>query len=218
MSDLSLPILYSFRRCPYAMRARMALHYSNINCILREVDLKNKPSAMLEISPKGTVPVLQLPDGRLIEESLEIIYYSLDQNDPEGLNNLSSETTLKARHLIEKNDMEFVGILRKYKYFERYPENTQVSYRNQAEELFLIGYEQMLEGQDFLLGKKSVADIAILPFIRQFALADEEWFFNSKYKNLIKWLNAIIQSEAFEVKVMAKHQTWKEGDKAIYLL
>ena len=138
MSDLSLPILYSFRRCPYAMRARMALHYSNINCILREVDLKNKPSAMLEISPKGTVPVLQLPDGRLIEESLEIIYYSLDQNDPEGLNNLSSETTLKARHLIEKNDMEFVGILRKYKYFERYPENTQVSYRNQAEELFLI--------------------------------------------------------------------------------
>ena len=87
---------------------------------------KNKPSAMLEISPKGTVPVLQLPDGRLIEESLEIIYYSLDQNDPEGLNNLSSETTLKARHLIEKNDMEFVGILRKYKYFERYPENTQV--------------------------------------------------------------------------------------------
>lgn len=111
------------------------------------------------------MPVLQLPDGRLIEESLEIIYYSLDQNDPEGLNNLSSETALKARHLIEKNDMEFVGILRKYKYFERYPENTQVSYRNQTEELFLIGYEQMLEGQDFLLGKKSVADIAILPFI-----------------------------------------------------
>ncbi len=218
MPSLSLPILYSFRRCPYAMRARMALHYSNINCILREVDLKNKPSAMLEISPKGTVPVLQLPDGRLIEESLEIIYYSLDHSDPYGLANLTVETASKAGYLIEKNDVEFVGLLRKYKYSERYPEDTQVSYRNQVEELFLAQYDQMLEGQEFLLGKKSVADIAILPFIRQFALADEEWFFSSRYKNLIKWLNAVIQSEVFEAKIMAKNEPWKEGDKAIYLL
>ena len=92
----------------------------------------------------------------------------------------------KARHLIKKTIWSLPGILRKYKYFKHYPENTQVSYRNQIEELFLIGYEQMLEGKDFLLGKKSVADVAILPFIRQSALADEEWFFNSKYKNLIK--------------------------------
>lgn len=218
MPNLSLPILYSFRRCPYAMRARMALYYSSINCILREVDLKNKPSAMLEISPKGTVPVLQLPDGRLIEESLEIIYYSLDQSDPYGLANLTVKTASKAGYLIGKNDVEFVDLLRKYKYSERYPEDTQVSYRNQAEELFLAQYDQMLEGQEFLLGKKSVADIAILPFIRQFALADEEWFFSSKYKNLIKWLNAVIQSEVFEAKIMAKNEPWEEGDKAIYLL
>jgi len=136
-----LPILYSFVRCPYALRARVALAYSNIKCILREVDLKNKPLELLKVSPKGTVPVLQLPTGQIIEQSLEIIYYSLAQNDPLGISNISANDQTLADELIEKNDKIFVPLLNKYKYFDRYPEETQATYRKQIELQFL--------GQDY---------------------------------------------------------------------
>lgn len=210
-----LPILYSFRRCPYAMRARLALQYSKIKCILREISLKNKPASLLEISPKATVPVLQLPDGVVIEESLDIMHYALEQNDPEKL---SIKHHSLAEDLIFENDSGFVKLLHRYKYFEHYPEETQLAYRIQAEEKFLAKYEVMLKSNKFLLGEKSLADLAILPFIRQFALVDADWFFASKYTNLINWLNSCLQNKPFQDEIMAKHAPWQEGDDVIYFL
>ena len=213
-----LPILYSFRRCPYAMRARMALHYSEINCELREVSLKNKPDALINISPKATVPVMQFADATIIDESLDIIHYSVSQNDPEGIADVSDDLQEQIDELITINDSEFAPLLRKYKYFEKYPEESQESYRKQIEANFLAKYEKMLDGNKFLFGKKSIADIAILPFIRQFAFVDEEWFFNSPYKNLINWLNMAIESDVFENIILAKHNPWKEGDEPVYFI
>lgn len=213
-----LPILYSFRRCPYAMRARMALHYSEINCELREVSLKNKPDALINISPKATVPVMHLPDGTIIDESLDIIHYAISQNDPEGISNVSKNLQEQIDELIAINDLEFASLLRKYKYFEKHPEESQESYRKKIEANFLTKYEMMLDGNKFLFGKKSIADIAILPFIRQFAFVDEEWFFNSSYKNLINWLNMVLESDVFENIILAKHNPWKEGDEPVYFI
>lgn len=213
-----LPILYSFRRCPYAMRARMALYYSGINCQLREVSLKNKPSALIDISPKATVPVMQLPCRTIIDESLDIIRYAINQNDPEGIDNISANLRAQINELIANNDSLFASLLHKYKYFEKYPEDSQKAYRKQIEERFLEKYEQMLERNEYLFGQKSVADIAILPFIRQFAFVDKEWFFGGKYKNLISWLNKTIESEVFDNIILAKHDPWKKGDDIVYFI
>lgn len=200
------------------MRARMALYYSGINCQLREVSLKNKPPELIDISPKATVPVMQLPCGTIIDESLDIIHYAIKQNDPKGIGNVSAKLRAQINELIESNDSEFAPLLRKYKYFEKHPENSQAAYRKQIEEKFLEKYEQMLEGSEYFFGQNSIADIAILPFIRQFAFVDKEWFFSSKYKNLISWLNKIIENEVFENIILAKHEPWKRGDRAIYFI
>ena len=214
MSEIAT--LYSFRRFPYAMRARLALHYSKIQCNIREVDLKNKPASLIAISPKGTVPVLQLPNGRIIEESLDIMDYALEQHDPEQL---AINYHSSAKSIITRNDTEFVKLLHRYKYFDKYPEKTQLEYRAQAEELFfLMEYETILQGNQFLLGKKSLADLAIVPFIRQFALVDENWFSSSKYTNIIRWLDGFIKDNSFEAEIMAKYPTWQEGDDIICFL
>jgi len=213
-----LPILYSFRRCPYAMRARMALHYSGINCELREVALRDKPNALLAASPKGTVPVLVLPDGSVIDESMDVIHYAISKNDPENILDFSKKIKSEINVAILANDTEFALLLRKYKYFEKHPEETQESYRQKIESHFLEKYEKMLDGNQFLFGKKSIADFAILPFIRQFAFADKDWFFTSKYKNIITWLNNHIESDVFEDIILAKHTPWKEGDEPIYFI
>ncbi len=211
---MNYPILYSFRRCPYAMRARIALIYSGVKFSLREVDLKNKPKQLIEISPKGTVPVLQLSDSKILEESLDIIDYSLDKNDPNNLALLGQQDLLQeANRLIENNDIDFVRVLRKYKYFERHPEHSQEYYRKEAEEKYLKDYEARLTNGPFLLGKKSKADIAIFPFIRQFAFADKEWFFNSNYKKLINWISYWEESEDFNNLVMKKYKPWNEQFK-----
>lgn len=214
----SLPILYSFRRCPYAMRARIALHYSGVNCELREVSLRNKPDALLAESPKGTVPVLLLSDGSIIDESMDVIHYAVAENDPENISDVSAKVKLEIDNVILSNDKDFALLLRKYKYFEKYPEETQEEYRQQIESGFLAKYDQMLDGNKFLFGKKSIADFAILPFIRQFAFAEEDWFFTSKYKNIITWLNNYIESDVFEDIILAKHAPWKEGDQPIYFI
>jgi len=193
-----MPILYSFVRCPYAIRARMALHDAGIDYELREVDLKNKPAAMLKISPKATVPVLLLEDGGVIDESLDIIYYAL-----KGFND-------KGRDLIEANDREFVKLFRPYKYPDRHPEYSKEVCKQEIQDKFLDKYEIMLEGKAYLYGEKSIADIAILPFVRQFAIVDEEWFYNSKYKNIINWLKSFIDKPDFKNIIMAKHKIWVE--------
>ena len=214
----NLPILYSFVRCPYAMRARMALLEAGIDCVLREVDLKNKPASMLEISPKGTVPVLLLKTGEVIEESLDIINYALKQNELFHVQKYTKQKQEELKELIANNDNQFVKLLRPYKYPERYPEHSQEDCKKQIQVEFLDKYEKMLNGNQCLFGLKSIADIAILPFIRQFAIVDQEWFYNSNYKTIIAWLKLITDSPDFQDIIMAKHQPWKELNKPLYFL
>ena len=136
-----LPRLYSFRRCPYAMRARLALLFAELPVELREIVLKNKPSQMLAISPKGTVPVLQLPEGRVIEESREIMIWALEQNDKQGL--LDAKLIKQANDLLDNNDDEFKHWLNHYKYADRYPEMSQAEYQERGE-VFLQSLETLL--------------------------------------------------------------------------
>ena len=203
-----LPILYSFRRCPYAIRARMAIAYASITLEMREVALANKPAAMLAISPKGTVPVLQLSD-RVIDESVEVMRWALSQSDPE--NWLALDSQQEQSTLIEENDNEFKGWLDKYKYWDRYPEQSQQDYRMKAEN-FLSTLELRLQQNSYLLGDNiCMADIAIFPFIRQFAFVDKPWFDDADYPLVQRWLNQFLQSKLFE-QVMVKHALWQQPD------
>ncbi|MDE1912732.1 MAG: glutathione S-transferase [Pseudomonas sp.] len=196
MSDA---VLYSFRRCPYAMRARMALRYSGVAVQIIEVSLKAKPAEMLALSPKGTVPVLSV-DGRVIDESLAIMRWALAQNDPEGWL-LGDDRATQA--LIEENDQGFKHQLNRYKYAERYPEQPMEHYRAEGE-VFLMKLEGLLAEQEYLLaGHLSLADVALAPFVRQFAHVDREWFGQAPYPRLQGWLQRFLESPLFIV-VMAK--------------
>ena len=189
----NLPILYSFRRCPYAIRARMAVFSAGIAVEVREVDLKNKPAHLLAISPKGTVPVLQLINGDVLEESLVIMNWALAQADPEHWLNATDEV----ENLIKWNDVEFKYYLDRYKYADRYPEFTQVYYRDQAGE-FLLVLEERLTRNRYVCGQQtSIADVAIFPFIRQFASVDREWWQHSPFQAVNNWLKSFIESELF---------------------
>ncbi|MDD1007013.1 glutathione S-transferase [Pseudomonas sp. A1230] len=185
--------LYSFRRCPYAMRARMALRYCGVPVEIVEVSLKAKPAEMLAISPKGTVPVLDA-DGQVIDESLEIMRWALAQNDPQDWL-LSGDA--RVAELIEANDQVFKVHLNRYKYAERYPEQPMEVYRAEGE-MFLRRLEELLEGRDYLLtDHPSLADVALMPFVRQFAHVDREWFAQTPYVRLQAWLQRFLESELF---------------------
>lgn len=208
MKDIS-NILYSFRRCPYAIRARMALHYSGIEYQLREVDLKNKPKSLIEFSTKGTVPVLILDSGKIIDESFDIMKYALQKHDPENL--LAEDLTSKYYDLIKENDTHFVDLLKKYKYPDSFAGIKQSEIRASIEEKFLQRYEDMLVESGYLLGVKTIADYALIPFIRQFAYVDKEWFFESKYHNIINWLKSFIEDDlSFEQVIMRKSTPWQD--------
>jgi len=186
----------------------MALRYSDIRVELREVALGNKPAAMLQASPKGTVPVLVDTDGAVIDESLDIIYWSLKQNDPHHW--LQNPHQTKINTLIQQNDGQFKIDLDHYKYSDRFPENSQCFYRQQGER-FLIQLEQRLSHQSFLISNTvSLADVALLPFIRQFALVDIQWFESSPYPALRRWLTHWLESELF-LSVMLKQAFWPEN-------
>ena len=200
-----LPILYSFRRCPYAIRARMAIAYASINLEVREVSLANKPPEMTHISPKGTVPVLQL-DNRIVDESIEVMVWALEQSDPD--NWLALDLQPQQQTLIEENDNSFKAWLDKYKYWDRFPEQSQQAYRGQAEN-FISKLDKNLNEQRYLLGNKiCVADMAIFPFIRQFAFVDKDWFDQTNYLGLQRWLGEILDSPLF-TQVMKKHSVWQ---------
>ncbi|MEI7049271.1 Glutathione S-transferase [Pseudomonas sp. LAMO17WK12:I6] len=185
--------LYSFRRCPYAMRARMALRYSGVPVEIVEVSLKAKPAAMLAISPKGTVPVLDA-DGQVIDESLEIMRWALAQHDPDDWL-LGGDSRIAG--VIEANDQGFKVHLNRYKYAERYPEQPMEVYRAEGA-LFLQRLDGLLEGRDYLLSDHlSLADVALLPFVRQFAHVDREWFAQTPYVRLQAWLQGFLESELF---------------------
>lgn len=203
-----LPVLYSFRRCPYAIRARMAICYASITVELREVSLANKPQQMLALSAKGTVPVLQLP-SKVLDESLDIMHWALKQSDTNGW--LRQETVAQAEKLIKVNDGDFKNWLDRYKYWERFPEQTQSFYRGRAEE-FITVLEALLNKHRFLLGDDiCLADTAIFPFVRQFAFVDKDWFDAAPYPNLQKWLQGFLVCDLF-TQSMAKQPFWQQGD------
>ncbi len=217
------PILYSFRRCPYAIRARMALNYAGISYELREVSLKNKPREMLDISPKGTTPVIQIFDSGtverdfiVLEESLDIMNWAIQQNDPLNWEDLSDESVAIAKQLINTNDREFKQALDRYKYPNRFPEKPQEFYRQQAEE-FLQVLEVQLQSNNFLIcDRQTLADIAIFPFVRQLAYVNIDWFNSSPYLKLQQWLKWHETSAMFEF-AMQKFPVWIPEQEAIVI-
>lgn len=208
--------LYSFRRCPYAMRARLAIVLAELKVELREIVLKNKPAQMLAISPKGTVPVLELveTDGssrRVIEESRDILQWALEQHDPQAVLDVEPAS---AQALIEQNDNEFKHWLDRYKYSDRHPELSQIEYRERGE-VFLQVLENLLAKHKYLLADNiSSADIGIMPFVRQFAHVDQDVFYSLPYPHLQQWLRDWLQHPAFQ-QVMVKLPAWQEGDPLV---
>jgi len=211
----SIPILYSFRRCPYAMRARMALKYASISVYLREVELRNKPAALLQYSPKGTVPVVVFPDGSAIDESRDIMLWALSVNDPEQwLPKQHVDLCAQIKWLIDKNDFEFKANLDKYKYSDRFPEKTALEYRALGEQ-FLMLLEARLSQHWFLVSDTlSMADIGVFPFIRQFAQVDRVWFEQADYPYLQAWLDYFLRSDIF-TGIMKKYMPWAENAEPI---
>ena len=210
----NLPILYSFRRCPYAMRARMALYYAEIVVELREVDLKNKPSELLEVSPKGTVPVLVLPDGEVIEESLDIINWAIDQNDPKNWKDTPDDILDKYTH--EMTDV-FIPNLNAYKYPDRY-ENAKPDTSRQVCINYLEQMNATLVKKSGYLGghRMSKADVAVFPFIRQFRIVDEDDFDRLSLPALHRWFSEFWRSDIYN-GVMEKYDPWQTGDDIITL-
>lgn len=221
MNKSTLPVLYSFRRCPYAIRARIALHYSGVNCELREVVLKSKPPALLAVSPKATVPVLVVNSGpdkqALIDESIEIVGWALEQSDPD--NWLEQGQQSIDHDLIKSCDGEFKYWLDRYKYADRFPEQSQEFYFEKAS-IFLSRLEAMLvspevnsDQKQFYLQtpKVSVLDITIFSFVRQFAFVDKNKFDTLPLPKLQIWLAEFLESDIF-LSVMAKYPMWVEGE------
>ncbi|MBP47739.1 MAG: glutathione S-transferase [Myxococcales bacterium] len=208
---MSLPLLYSFRRCPYAMRARLALWVSGTRCELREVVLRDKPPSLLEYSPKATVPVLVLESGEVIDESLDVMLWALRRSDPQTWLSPSTGDMEAMLSLIESNDKEFKHHLDRYKYADRYDDVDPAFHRTQAER-FLSRLEARLSEHPCLFGSTmSLADAAIGPFIRQFANTNRQWFDSSPYPRLKDWLERFIQWPLF-LSVMRKYPQWHQGD------
>ncbi|VVT12280.1 Glutaredoxin 2 [Erythrobacter sp. EC-HK427] len=202
------PVLYSFRRCPYAMRARMALVVSGTACELREVKLADKPQAMLDASPKGTVPVLVFCDGTVLEESVAIMRWVLARHDPEGW--LAREDAA----LVAENDGPFKAALDHYKYPTRYNDCDPLPHRARGE-AFLRVLEERLAGQGQLAGdRRGLTDIAIFPFIRQFANHDRAWFDALDLPHLQSWLAGHLASTLFAT-IMQREEPWREGNAPV---
>ena len=226
MTLSDLPILYSFRRCPYAIRARMALYYSGVMCELREVVLKSKPAALLAASPKATVPVLLVNSGagryKLIAESIEIIGWALSQSDTDDW--LDQGQQIITHDLIKRCDDEFKYWLDRYKYADRYPEHSEDFYFEKAQ-VFLAELESLLvasqvnsEQDKYYIQtpKISILDIAIFPFVRQFAFVNKDKFDSLELPKLKEWLAYFLESELF-LSVMSKFPMWVEGESELVI-
>lgn len=212
---MPLPLIYSLRRCPYCMRARLGLLLAKQPVMLRDVVIKNLPTEMLTVSPKGTVPVLVLDDSSVIDESLDIMIWALNQNDPNNLLLSGQPNALPAMlTLINRNDNEFVFSLEKYKVAARYHDTTEGYYRQQCE-LFICHLEQRLTDQNFFMGNRpSLTDYALLPFIRQFSRVDRRWYLKAPYPNLQRWLGIHYQNPLYS-KAMTKYPRWLDNHEDI---
>jgi len=196
------------------MRARTAIFASGINVELREIELRNKPEQLLAASPKGSVPVLVLPDGTVIDESWDIMLWALQHNDTYNWLGHEADLLGATLPLLEENDTSFKDNLDSYKYPERHPEQSQAEHRAAGEE-FLQILEQRLEITPFLLGARfTVADVVVLPFIRQFVAVDTAWFEKAPYPALREWLARYLESDLFD-KVMEKFPVWEPGQKPV---
>lgn len=215
--QLGLPVLYTFRRCPYAMRARLAIVAAGLKVEVRELVLRAKPAHMLEISPKGTVPVLWLQDGKVIDESLDVMQWAVNQSFPADWLMLNAVQQQQCDEWIALLDGEFKRNLDRYKYPHRYHTETYtcdpLEHRAACEKI-LVQWNAVLEQQGpFLFGSQpSFADYAILPFVRQFRIADEEWFDTVPgYAALKSWVTTFLQSPLLE-QAMVKFSPWQPGD------
>jgi len=205
------PILYSFRRCPYAMRARLALEAGAIEVELREIILRDKAPELLVASEKATVPVMVLEGGLVLEESLDVMRWALDTSDA-GENLMPDQGNMRdALALIERMDADFKPHLDTYKYLYRSDQAAAFAAREKAL-AFLQELDEMLAGQSYLFGqKRSVADIGIAPFVRQFAHVDRDWFYAQDWENLKPWLLVFLESDAFK-RIMKKYPKWVAGN------
>jgi glutathione S-transferase len=186
----------------------MALAYAGITVEIREISLREKPASLLAISPKGTVPVLQSGDGLVIEQSYDIMKWALAKSDPDHW--LSAETEPLIDEWVAKNDGPFKKLLDQYKYPDRYPDISLEETLSQATSLFLDPINERLKLSSCLLGSKiSLVDIAIFPFVRQFAMVDPDWFAQSGLNSLKQWLNERLESPLF-LGVMQKYPTWHD--------
>lgn len=210
----ALPVLYSFRRCPYAMRARLALAVSGQTCELREVVLKNKPKGLLQASPKATVPVLVLPSGQVLQQSLHIMQWALAQHDPAHWLAPTEGTEADMLALIDECDSRFKQALDRCKYPSRYPEaDASVALTHAVE--WLQGLEARLTLHPFLFGgHAALADMAIAPFVRQFAGIDADWWAAQPWPHLQTWLARWQASSLFE-RVMHKLPAWVDGTEGV---
>lgn len=206
------PILYSFRRCPYAMRARLAIAASNTQVELREVVLRNKPPSLLAASPKATVPVLITLDGTVLQESLELMFWALEKKDPHGW--LAPWQTDKPALMafLAQADGPFKAALDRYKYPPRYTdENTSREEQRALGLLIIKEWDQRLEATGWLFGTNpSLADMAVLPFLRQYAHVDKTWFDQQSLPHAQRWLENFLASDTFN-RIMNKYAPWQEN-------
>ena len=212
-----IPILFSFRRCPYAMRARIAIRLCDLECEIREINLKLKNKEFLKISPKGTVPVLVLPDDKIIEESIDIVHWAIKTNDPY---NLKLDNPIKYNEdikLIRIFDGEFKYHLDRYKYDTRFKDAKREEHKYKARDL-LVNLNDRLEEKKWLNGDNvSLSDISILPFIRQYRIADIKWFDEQlELPNINRWLDNFLNSKTLN-NVMKKYKIWETTDPKIFL-
>ena len=209
------PILYSFRRCPYAMRARLAIKASGLIVEIREVELKNKPKEFLNISPKATVPIVCISSKQIIEESLDIMEWALKINDPLKLLKNEKLNRIEIHSILNKLENEFKQNLDRYKYSSRFDLPNPNLYRDQNLQT-LNEFNNLLQNNKGIYSSNlSLLDYAVFPFVRQFRNVNSVWFDSLELKFLQTWLYELIDSDEFS-SIMKKYEIWKPNLKPIY--
>ena len=209
------PILYSFRRCPYAMRARLAIKASGIIVEIREVELKNKPKEFLGISPKATVPIVCISSKQIIEESLDIMEWALKINDPLKLLKYEKLNRIEIHNILNKLENEFKQNLDRYKYSSRFDQPNPELYRDKNLRILNQFNNLLQHNKGIYSSHLSLLDYAIFPFIRQFRNVNSVWFDSLELKFLQTWLYELIDSDEFS-SIMKKYEIWNPNQKPIY--
>ena len=209
------PILYTFRRCPYAMRARLAIKASGVIVEIREVKLKNKPEELLNISPKATVPVLYISSKKIIEESLDIMKWALEINDPLKLLEQEKLNRIEVHNTLNKLENDFKQNLDRYKYSSRFNQPNPELYRDKNLKILNEFNNLLQHNKGIYSSHLSLLDYAIFPFIRQFRNVNSVWFDSLELKFLKSWLYELIDSDEFS-SIMKKNLIWEPNQKPIY--